>query len=48
MDGSEIEAKALDLVEPIIGADRAKALVSATLGLEDVAQVRDLREWLLA
>jgi 2-methylcitrate dehydratase PrpD len=48
MDGSEIEAKALDLVEQIIGADRAKALVAAILRLDDIPHVRDLRQWLTA
>jgi hypothetical protein len=35
-------------MEPIIGADRAGALIGAIMRLEDLPQVRDLRPWLTA
>ncbi|MXQ14364.1 MmgE/PrpD family protein [Microvirga makkahensis] len=46
MDRGEIEAKALDLIIPIIGSDRAKAMVEAVTHLEDVQRIRNLRELL--
>ncbi|WP_445504219.1 MmgE/PrpD family protein [Microvirga sp. G4-2] len=43
MDGSEIEAKALDLMKPVIGSDRATELIHKVLRLDDLTNVRDLR-----
>jgi 2-methylcitrate dehydratase PrpD len=48
MDGEEIEAKALDLVAPIIGSDRATDLIGTLLKLDELSKVRDLRRWLVA
>jgi len=48
MDGHEIEAKALDLMLPIIGEERARALIGAVLRLEEFPKARDLRQWLSA
>lgn len=48
MDGSEIEAKALDLMAPIISEDRAHELIGAVMRLEELTKARDLRRWLVA
>jgi 2-methylcitrate dehydratase PrpD len=48
MDGHEIEAKALDLMAPIIGSDRAHELIGTLRHLDEVPKVRDLRRWLVA
>jgi 2-methylcitrate dehydratase PrpD len=48
MDGGEIEAKALDLVGPILGAERARRLVDALVRLEELPSVRDLQPLLRA
>jgi 2-methylcitrate dehydratase PrpD len=48
MDGSEIEAKTLDLMTPVIGSDRAGALIEKVLLLDELTSVRDLRQWLTA
>ncbi|WP_230532852.1 MmgE/PrpD family protein [Microvirga roseola] len=48
MDTEEIEAKARDLVTPIIGADRAKMLIETVNRLEEVRSIRHLRELLTA
>lgn len=48
MDAAEIEAKALDLVAPIIGHAKGKALVRAISELEHASSVRDLRQFLQA
>jgi 2-methylcitrate dehydratase PrpD len=46
MDAAEIEAKALDLIEPVIGPVRARSLIAAIQHLDAQSRVRDLREWL--
>jgi 2-methylcitrate dehydratase PrpD len=48
MTDSEIEAKALDLIAPVIGAERAKKLVFAIGRLETISSVRELRPLLQA
>jgi hypothetical protein len=44
----EVEAKAHDLIEPIIGAARAKRLVDMIGQLEKLRSVRELRPLLQA
>jgi hypothetical protein len=46
MDGHEIEAKALDLIIPVIGAERASALIRSVLRLDELTNVIELRQWL--
>jgi 2-methylcitrate dehydratase PrpD len=48
MTAEEVEAKALDLIEPIIGAARGRKLVSAVRKLDQLTSVRDLRPLLQA
>jgi 2-methylcitrate dehydratase PrpD len=48
MDASEVEVKARDLVEPVLGADRTSELISTILNLESVGAVSDLRKLLQA
>ena len=48
MDGDEIEAKALDLMMPIIGSDRATTLIRSVLRLDEITKVVELRQWLTA
>ncbi|MDB5650277.1 MAG: hypothetical protein JWL62_1797, partial [Hyphomicrobiales bacterium] len=48
MDAAEIEAKAIDLVSPIIGDARARGLVSAVANLETLGSMRELRQFLQA
>jgi 2-methylcitrate dehydratase PrpD len=48
MTAQEIDDKAIDLVTPIIGADRAGRLVAAVRGLESMRSVRELRALLQA
>jgi 2-methylcitrate dehydratase PrpD len=48
MTGAEIDAKARDLIEPIVGPRRAEALVTAVGKLEEVRSVRELRPLLQA
>jgi 2-methylcitrate dehydratase PrpD len=48
MTDAEIEAKALDLIAPIVGAERANKLVAAVCQLESLRSVRDLRPLLQA
>jgi 2-methylcitrate dehydratase PrpD len=43
MTDAEIEAKAVDLSAPIIGAERAEQLVAAVRQLESMRSVRELR-----
>jgi 2-methylcitrate dehydratase PrpD len=43
MARAEVEAKALDLLAPVLGAKRARALTSAIRGIERLASVRALR-----
>lgn len=46
MTAQEIEAKARDLIEPIIGAARAESLIAAVGQLEKLGSVRELRSLL--
>ncbi len=48
MTGAEIEAKALDLVAPITGAQRAEALVAMVAKIETLASIRALKPLLVA
>jgi 2-methylcitrate dehydratase PrpD len=48
MDAKEIEAKALDLMAPVLGADRARELVAAIGSLERLGLVSGLRRLLQA
>jgi hypothetical protein len=48
MTRAEVEAKALDLVVPVIGKARSKKLCAAIWGLEKVRDVRALRALLRA
>jgi 2-methylcitrate dehydratase PrpD len=48
MNGHEIEAKALDLMMPIIGSDRANALIRSVLRLNEITKVTEMRQWLTA
>lgn len=48
MDASEVEAKALDLMVPVLGASRARQLVAAIAGLETLGPVGRLRRLLQA
>jgi hypothetical protein len=42
MSTSEVTHKAVDLMQPILGAQRAQTLADRILGLEHVANVREL------
>ena len=48
MTRDEVEAKALDLLAPVLGAERARALLAAIRGIERLASVRSLRPLLQA
>ena len=48
MDAAEVEAKARDLIVPIIGAERAEKLIAAVASLEKLETVLDLRPLLRA
>ena len=48
MDAKEVQAKALDLMAPVLGEARANELVAMVAGLEQVAAVSDLRRLLQA
>jgi 2-methylcitrate dehydratase PrpD len=48
MNGHEIEAKALDLILPIIGSDRANALIRSVLRLDEITKIIELRQWFTA
>ncbi len=48
MTESEVEAKALDLIMPVIGEDRSKRLIAALGKLADIRSVRELRPLLQA
>ena len=43
MDFDEVEAKALDLLGPVIGAKRSQRLLGALSEIESIDDVRDLR-----
>jgi 2-methylcitrate dehydratase PrpD len=46
MTDEEVEWKALDLMEPIIGGDRAQQVIATVMDLEAVSDVRDLTKLL--
>jgi 2-methylcitrate dehydratase PrpD len=46
MPREEVVAKARDLMTPVLGPDRCGKLIDATLNLERVKSVRELRPWL--
>ncbi len=48
MDAAEVEAKARDLMEPVIGAERAERLIAAVAELERVTNATELRPLLQA
>jgi 2-methylcitrate dehydratase PrpD len=48
MDAKEIEAKALDLTAPVLGAARARELIAAIDELERIGQISELRRLLQA
>jgi 2-methylcitrate dehydratase PrpD len=48
METAEVEAKARDLVAPIIGGERADKLVAAVAGLEKLGKAAELRPLLQA
>jgi 2-methylcitrate dehydratase PrpD len=48
MDAKEVEAKALDLMAPVLGADRARELLAAVGDFESISEVSGLRRLLQA
>jgi 2-methylcitrate dehydratase PrpD len=48
MDREEVEAKALDLLSPVLGAERARALTTEIWRIDQLASVRSLRPLLQA
>jgi 2-methylcitrate dehydratase PrpD len=48
MDRAEVEAKARDLIVPIIGAERAEKLIAAVASLESMSAMIELRPLLQA
>jgi hypothetical protein len=48
MEAKEIEAKALDLMAPVLGADRTRELIAAVGNLERLGPVSGLRRLLQA
>jgi 2-methylcitrate dehydratase PrpD len=48
MDPEEVDAKALDLLSPVLGAERAQRLMGEVRRIERLASVRALRPWLQA
>jgi 2-methylcitrate dehydratase PrpD len=46
MPREEVIAKCRDLMTPVLGADRCSRLIDATLNLERLKSVRELRPWL--
>ena len=48
MERTEVDAKAYDLVAPILGAERARALLDNIWSVESMANVRELRPLLTA
>jgi len=43
MTRAEVDAKAADLMTPVLGAKRARDLIDAVWAIESVADVRGLR-----
>jgi len=48
MDAKEVEAKALDLMAPVLGTDRANALIATVRTLDRLDTVARLRPLLQA
>jgi hypothetical protein len=48
MTANEVAAKALDLMAPILGADRANELIAAVYELDSFGPVSELRRLLQA
>jgi hypothetical protein len=48
MTRSEVEGKCQDLLQDVLGKDRANSLIGATWALEKVKSVRELRSLLSA
>ena len=48
MDAKEVEAKALDLMAPVLGAGRANELIAAVRDLDRIDPVSRLRRLLQA
>jgi hypothetical protein len=48
MDAGEVESKALDLLAPVLGAERARALTAQIWRIERLPSVRALRPLLRA
>lgn len=48
MTQAEVEAKALDLMRPILGDEKSAGVVKAVQNLEQLASLRALRRWLQA
>ena len=43
MERAEVEAKCLDLLGPVLGAEQSRALVAAVWEIEALADARELR-----
>jgi hypothetical protein len=48
MTRAEVDAKAFDLIAPILGKQRARSLIDRIWNIEAVADVRELRPLLTA
>ena len=48
MTRAEVDAKAYDLMAPILGQERARALIDRIWAIKAVSDVRDLRPLLTA
>jgi hypothetical protein len=48
MDAKEVEAKALDLMTPVLGAERANEVIAAVAKLDSFGPVSGLRRLLQA
>ena len=46
--GAEVEAKARDLMAPVLGKDQADGLIEAVRASEKLSDARELRRWLAA
>jgi hypothetical protein len=47
MDQQEVADKAFDLLSDILGADKATGLIEQVWNIEQVANVRDLRDFMM-
>ncbi|MCH7544744.1 MAG: MmgE/PrpD family protein, partial [Proteobacteria bacterium] len=48
MESAEVEAKALDLMAPVLGKSQADGLIEAIRAIEKLEDARELRRWLAA